>query len=354
MNQFLHQQFLDNSIQNYLQVLGIVLLVLIIKKYFSKFITQIIFSSIGRSIEVEKRKEISRVLIKPLGFLILVFITIVAFDKLNFPAAFQFKIYKLNIGEILNSLSNFTLIIIFIWVLFRLIDFISIILETKANQTITKIDNQLIFFFRDFIKVILVVVSLLLILKFVFYKPIGNILTGLSIVGAAIALSAKESLENLIASFIIFIDKPFSIGDIVKINNFSGTIEKIGLRSTRIRTLEKTYISVPNKQMVDSIVDNLSMRLNRKAIFQIELSLLTPISKLNSSLKKLKENLQLSEIENLSIFLLEIGKTSHVISIDYLTQPQITLEEFNAIKEKINFLILDILEQEKIELAAIK
>lgn len=354
MNQFLHQQFLDNSIQNYLQVLGIVLLVLIIKKYFSKFITQIIFSSIGRSIEVEKRKEISRVLIKPLGFLILVFITIVAFDKLNFPAAFQFKIYKLNIGEILNSLSNFTLIIIFIWVLFRLIDFISIILETKADQTITKIDNQLIFFFRDFIKVILVVVSLLLILKFVFYKPIGNILTGLSIVGAAIALSAKESLENLIASFIIFIDKPFSIGDIVKINNFSGTIEKIGLRSTRIRTLEKTYISVPNKQMVDSIVDNLSMRLNRKAIFQIELSLLTPISKLNSSLKKLKENLQLSEIENLSIFLLEIGKTSHVISIDYLTQPQITLEEFNAIKEKINFLILDILEQEKIELAAIK
>lgn len=354
MNQFLQQQFLDNSIQNYLQVLGIVLLVLIIKKYFSKFITQIIFSSIGRSIEVEKRKEISRVLIKPLGFLILVFITIVAFDKLNFPAAFQFKIYKLNIGEILNSLSNFTLIIIFIWVLFRLIDFISIILETKANQTITKIDNQLIFFFRDFIKVILVVVSLLLILKFVFYKPIGNILTGLSIVGAAIALSAKESLENLIASFIIFIDKPFSIGDIVKVNNFSGTIEKIGLRSTRIRTLEKTYISVPNKQMVDSIVDNLSMRLNRKAIFQIELSLLTPISKLNSSLKKLKENLQLSEIENLSIFLLEIGKTSHVISIDYLTQPQITLEEFNAIKEKINFLILDILEQEKIELAAIK
>lgn len=352
MNPFLQKQILDNSIQDYLQVLGIVLLVLIIKKYFSKFITQIIFSSIGRSIELEKRKEISRVLIKPLGFLVLVFITIVAFDKLNFPSAFQFKIYKLNIGEIINSLSNLTLIIIFIWVLFRLIDFISIILETKANATVSQIDNQLIFFFRDFSKVILVVISLLLILKFVFYKPIGNILTGLSIVGAAIALSAKESLENLIASFIIFIDKPFTIGDSVKVNNFSGTIEKIGLRSTRIRTLEKTYISVPNKQMVDSIVDNLSMRLNRKASFQIELSLLTPSSTLNSCLNKLKENLQLPEIENLYIFLFETGKTSHVIAIDYLTEPQISFEEFNTIKEKINFLILEILEQEKIELAA--
>ena len=104
--------------------------------------------------------------------------------------------------------------------------------------------------------------------------------------------------------------------------------------------------------MVDSIVDNLSMRLNRKASFQIELSLLTPSSTLNSCLNKLKENLQLPEIENLYIFLFETGKTSHVIAIDYLTEPQISFEEFNTIKEKINFLILEILEQEKIELAA--
>jgi MscS family membrane protein len=78
--------------------------------------------------------------------------------------------------------------------------------------------------------------------------------------GAALALAARESLENIIASFIIFFDKPFVTGDNLKIQQVTGTVERIGLRSTRIRTADKTLVSVPNKQMVDSIVDNLSMR----------------------------------------------------------------------------------------------
>ena len=105
---------------------------------------------------------------------------------------------------------------------------------------------------------ILVIIGILLVLRFSFNKEIGNLLTGLSLVGAAIALATRESMENLIASFIIFFDKPFITGDLVKVNNLTGNIEKIGLRSTRIRTLEKTYISVPNKQMVDTIVDNMT------------------------------------------------------------------------------------------------
>ena len=89
--------------------------------------------------------------------------------------------------------------------------------------------------------------------------------------GAAIALATRESLENLIASFIIFFDKPFATGDTVKVLQFTGTVEKIGLRSTRIRTESKTYITVPNKQMVDSVVDNISLRTQRKAEIKLEM-----------------------------------------------------------------------------------
>ena len=92
---------------------------------------------------------------------------------------------------------------------------------------------------------------MLVIIRFAFGWNIGSLLTGLSIVGAAIALALKESLENLIASFIIFFDKPFATGDLVKVNAITGTVEKIGLRSTRIRTEQKTFVTVPNKQMVD-------------------------------------------------------------------------------------------------------
>ncbi|HCT22466.1 MAG TPA: mechanosensitive ion channel protein MscS, partial [Chitinophagaceae bacterium] len=95
-------------------------------------------------------------------------------------------------------------------------------------KTSDQTDNQLIVFFKDFLKVLIVLNGILLILHFVFHKDIGNLLTGLSIVGAAIALATRESLENLIASFIIFFDKPFVTGDLVKVQGFTGTIEKIG------------------------------------------------------------------------------------------------------------------------------
>jgi MscS family membrane protein len=122
------------------------------------------------------------------------------------------------------------------------------------------------------LKVIISIIGVLFILKAAFNQNIGSLLTGLSIVGAAMALAAKESLENLIASFIIFFDKPFFTGDTLKVNNVSGTVEKIGLRSTRIRTTEKTLVTVPNKQMVDSVVDNMSMRTQRRAEIKLVLS----------------------------------------------------------------------------------
>ena len=120
--------------------------------------------------------------------------------------------------------------------------------------------TSLSFFFKDLIRVIIIIIGIAFIIKFSLGINIGNLLTGLSIVGAALALSARESLENLIASFIIFFDKPFETGDLVKVNNYSGTVERIGLRSTRARTAEKSMVTVPNKQMVDSILDNWSMR----------------------------------------------------------------------------------------------
>ena len=129
-----------------------------------------------------------------------------------------------------------------------------------------------------------------MIFKFSFGLKIGNLLTGLSLVGAAIALALRESLENLIASFIIFFDKPFSMGDSVKVHTFTGTVEKIGLRSTRIRTDQKTFITVPNKQMVDSIIDNLSLRTQRKGELRLEIGLSTSSANLRSINKWHQEN----------------------------------------------------------------
>jgi MscS family membrane protein len=228
----------------------------------------------------------------------------------------------------------------------------AMVLEERANITKDQQDNQLIIFFKDFFKVILIIIGVLLVLKFSFNKNIGSILTGLSLVGAAVALATRESMENLIASFIIFFDKPFTVGEQVKVNGFTGTIEKIGLRSTRIRTNEKTYISVPNKQMVDTIVDNISLRTQRKTELQLELSLSATASTLQALLTAMRSYLSAQKIDSYQVHLHDTGKQAHIVMVEYFSSAADEHEAYLMLREKINMAFIEILEAHKIELAA--
>ena len=276
----------------------------------------------------------------------------IAIDKLKFPSAFEFTVYKTNTRQILDALMNGALVIVFIWLCLRVIDFMAMVLEECANITKDQQDNQLIIFFKDFFKVILIIIGVLLVLKFSFNKNIGSILTGLSLVGAAVALATRESMENLIASFIIFFDKPFTVGEQVKVNGFTGTIEKIGLRSTRIRTNEKTYISVPNKQMVDTIVDNISLRTQRKTELQLELSLSATASTLQALLTAMRSYLSTQKIDSYQVHLHDTGKQAHIVMVEYFSSAADEHEAYLMLREKINMAFIEILEAHKIELAA--
>jgi len=161
-------------------------------------------------------------------------------------------------------------------------------------------------------------------------------------VGAAIALSTRESLENIIASFIIFFDKPFTIGDLVKVNGFTGTIEKIGLRSTRIRTQEKTFISVPNKQMVDSIVDNISLRSERKIEMDLQLSVSTSAQALADFANHLRDFLKSeNDLNSYQIFVSESGKQHHALHVECLVNMQMDIDAFQVLRERINLAAIE-------------
>jgi MscS family membrane protein len=270
MIKFLETILLDNSIKSYLAVFGTILFVWLFRKSLSKTVASLLFIFVRRNWKTIEKKDFVALIIKPLAWFITISISVFAIDKLNFRKPGMYEIYDHSTEEILNKFGTCLIIIYFTWFVTSLIDFIALILEQKAKLTKDKSDDQLIVFFRDFLKVIVSILGILLIIRAGFNQNIGTVLTGLSIVGAAMALAAKESLENLIASFIIFFDKPFFTGDFLKVNNVTGTVEHIGLRSTRIRTIDKTLVTVPNKQMVDSIVDNLSLRIQRRAEIKME------------------------------------------------------------------------------------
>jgi MscS family membrane protein len=350
---FLDHIFLDNTIRSYCIVAGTILLTLILKRYFSRYIAALLFRLFHRIWKNVAKQNFIDLVVEPLEWLLVVIIAVFAIDKLNFPVAWQYKIYGHATDDILTRLGIGTIIFSFTWFLLRVIDFIALVLEQNAAITADKSDDQLVIFFRDFLKVVIGVIGLLMLIKACFNQPIGNLLTSLSIVGAAVALAAKESLENLIASFIIFFDKPFTAGDTLKANNVTGTVEKIGLRSTRIRTADKTLVTIPNKLMVDSVVDNWSMRTHRRAEIKLELSPKITADATQQCIAEIKKLLdqKTDVLTSSGVHLTEISKTGVVVTIEFLTAP-IALDTFNTLKESINFSVKRILEEHEFEMAS--
>jgi len=352
MNDIFNRVILDNTIGQYIIVFVLIGLAYILKKYVGRFASKVIFlvmNLIGRKID---EKAFIALVLRPVQIFLFWLITISAVYSLNFPKLFYFTFLKTNTHRLLNIFASAALVITFFWVLMRIIDYLALVMERRANLTTDQSDNQLVVFFKDFLKVIVAIAGFLAVLKFALLIDITKILAGLSIVAAALALSARESLENLIASFIIFFDKPFATGDLLRVQNVTGTVEKIGLRSTRIRTTDKTYVSVPNKQMVDTIVDNWSLRTQRKVELRLSVGLSTRSSQIQQFIDGLHQLLNHEKIENKVIFLSDIQQNAFLIYVDYFTAP-IAIEDFNKIREQVNLGIIMLTEKLGIEFSGL-
>jgi len=353
MKEFLGYNILDNSIQRLLIVFSIIALVIILKKVLSHYLASASYLMINKAWKTLDKKEFSELFLQPLSGFLITTIGIISISKLQYPHVWEFNILKVPFEIILQKIAIAIFLFSFVRLVTSIINFVGIILTKRAKLTIDKGDDQLVVFFRDFIKVLVWIAGILLFLKTVFNQNIGNLLTGLSIVGAALALSARESLENLIASFIIFFDKPFYVGDLLKVNSVTGTVESIGLRSTRIRTADKTLVTVPNKQMVDSVVDNWSMRTQRRAELKLEFSEKNSAASLDQFVQKSNELFRSTyapRLESYSVFFTEFSKNGSTIGIEYFTD-NISISEFNTLKQQINFALMKLVDDQKIELA---
>ena len=340
----------DNPVKSYLIVAGVILFVLLLKKVISQYFAGLIYQLVHVAFRGIDKRSFADLVAKPLGLFLMILVSIVALHKLTFPGYWDIEVYKYSSKEIIHTVGTIVLVVAFIWLLLRMIDFIALILERKADLTPSQADNQLIIFFKDFFKVVIGIIGILMILKAGFGFNISSLITGLSIATAAIALALRESLENLIASFIIFFDKPFTVGDLVHVQQVTGTVERIGLRSTRIRTDQKTFVTVPNKQMVDSILDNLSLRTQRKAEIKLEIGTGGSVEDLNKFIGAVKAKFDHPQIEESSVYFLEIRSNSYLIQIDFFTAP-ISIKEFNILKQQKNLEILKLMEEMDIDLA---
>lgn len=160
--------------------------------------------------------------------------------------------------------------------------------ERAAQEEDRSFDEQLYPIIRKSLKVFVVVVAVLVTSQNLGLNITG-VIASLSIGGLALGLAAQDTLANLFGAVAVFLDKPFRLGDRIQLDSVDGTVESIGLRSTRVRNLDGHLITIPNKTMGNATITNVTRRPNIKTIMNLGLTYDTPTPKVERALAILKE-----------------------------------------------------------------
>jgi MscS family membrane protein len=160
--------------------------------------------------------------------------------------------------------------------------------------------------------------------------PAYSVLAGLGVGGLAVALAAQSTIANLIGSLLIALEKPFRVGQLVRIGTTEGTVEDVGFRSTRIRTPDSSLVSIPSSTVVSSTVENLSLRTRRRQRFVVQVTYHTPREKLEqliAGIRQLLADTPLVEADTYQIRLNNFAESSldilvifHLLAGDYSTE----------------------------------
>lgn len=177
----------------------------------------------------------------------------------------------------------------FIILFYRLTNVLIEFFNQLAEKTESDLDDQLMPVVEKTLRFLVIVIGVLITLQNLGINVVSA-LAGLGIGGLAFALAAKDTAANMFGSFTIFMDQPFKLGDWVIINgSHEGIIETIGIRTTRIRTFNKTIISLPNAVVANSSIENISRRPYRRTVGAIGLTYDTTAEKMDIIVDKIRK-----------------------------------------------------------------
>jgi MscS family membrane protein len=299
-------------------------------------------------------------------FVIRVFGTLVAFtkttidDKLRVEASgpirlamavlvFRVGLVPLGFGVaamgFLSALLSALFIVAVTWLLLRVTDVLSSVVEARLVERGEVGAKALVPPGRKFVKAIVVIFSFVAILSN-FGFNVAALLAGLGVGGIAVALAAQKTIENLFGGVILYTDRPVRVGDFCRFGDKMGTVEEIGIRSTRIRTLDHTVITIPNAMFSNMEIDNITARERIRLLAVVTVRyettpdqlryILVEIRKLLYSHERIIPDTPRVRFINFGAFSLDIEVLAYSNTTDWA--------EFLGIREDIFLRIMDIIE----------
>lgn len=264
----LNRELLGARISDYLWCGGIILGAFLLKRPFSKLVALLVARVAIRYSQGKYRGLFKSLVRKPIEWLFCIILSFFAFNFISAPLNklvllhFQRKekAATITLADMIDHVFLFFVIFFTALTVSRLIDFFYRTQMEHAHRTFQRERTQLLPLLKEVIKFLIWTIAFFWILGVVFEVNIPALIAGLGIGGVALALAAKESVENLFASLTILSDKPFVVGDTIKVSGVEGTVERIGFRSARLRGTDGSLYVIPNKKLVDENLENLTQR----------------------------------------------------------------------------------------------
>ena len=199
---------------------------------------------------------------------------------------------KATVAEACDTLSAILLTIGVGYMLYWLVEVPSTWFARMAEKTESKLDNMLAPIVRKSLRVTVVLLVLVQIAQILSDKPITSVIAGIGIGGLAVALAAQDTIKNFFGSLILFVDKPFELGDRIVIDGHDGPVEEVGFRSTKMRTLEGHLVTIPNGELANKTIQNIGKRPHIRRIVNITITYDTPPEKIERAIAIVKELLE--------------------------------------------------------------
>ncbi len=337
-----------NLVTRLLFVVAILLLTWLIRQIVSAIIPGMIRRVTQRTSTALDNRVIDA-LLPPTRFLVSVGGLWVAMLALELPDAIQRAI-----SIVLTSLAAYGIF----WAIYRLVDpgvhvFMALSRSTMGETSIsTLLNEKLTQIAQQIVKAIVIILGIAAVIQAWGYN-VSGLVAGLGIGGLAVALAAQNTLENVLGYFVILADQPLNVGEYVVFGDISGAVESIGFRSTRIRVLDQSLVTVPNKTIMNANVTNWSRLIKRRLNMTLGIAYSSSPEQILSVVQAIRDMLQnhdLVQADSVVVQFVGFDESSlEVMIICFMNTPE--WGDFQAAKQDINLRIINILNERGVEVA---
>ncbi len=267
---------------------------------------------------------------------------------------FFFLILPETVAGLAETLVSILFVLAIAYVVYCFVDVVDHWLTAFSQKTESKLDDMLAPVVRKSLRVTIVILAFVQVATILSDKPLTSIIAGLGVGGLALALAAQDTIKNFFGSLMLFVDKPFEMGDRIVVGGVDGSVEEVGLRSTRIRNPEGHLVTIPNGELAHEKIQNISKRPYLKRVANIGVTYDTPPQKVERAVEILKDLLEnhegmTADFPPRVVFNEFLDAALNILVIYWYSPPNHW--DFMAFNQRINLEILRRFNDEGIEFA---